>query len=124
MRVHTVYYNTTGAFDGVAFKFCLKYQRRTEFRKLCEIVSRNSITVPVVMSLLPSAVQLKNHLTQAQKYQSQSHSLRFENPETIQYLVDVRFEQLECSISIDLWQVNRLKPLTQMELQLAELCTP
>jgi translation initiation factor 3 subunit A len=67
-----------------AFKFCLKYQRRTEFRKLCEI--------------------LKNHLSQAQKYQSQSHSLRFDNPETIQYLVDVRFEQLECSISIDLWQ--------------------
>ena len=54
-----------------------------------------------------SLLQLKNHLLQAQKYQFQSqHSLRFDNPDTIQFLVDVRFEQLECSINVDLWQVR------------------
>ncbi|KAL5471152.1 hypothetical protein EMCRGX_G029236 [Ephydatia muelleri] len=67
-----------------AFAFCLEYQRRTEFRKLCDI--------------------LKNHLTQAQRYQGQPHSLRFDDADTIQSLVDIRFDQLECSITIDLWQ--------------------
>ncbi|XP_064383667.1 eukaryotic translation initiation factor 3 subunit A-like isoform X2 [Halichondria panicea] len=67
-----------------AFKFCLNFQRRTEFRKLCDT--------------------LHNHLTQAQKYQNQTYSLKFDQPDTVQCLVDVRFEQLESSIKIDLWQ--------------------
>ena len=50
-------------------------------------------------------LQLRNHLLQAQRYQNQPYSLKFDNPDTIQTLVDVRFEQLECSISVDLWQV-------------------
>lgn len=49
-------------------------------------------------------IQLHNHLSQAQKYQNQQFSLKFDHPETIQCLVDVRFEQLESSIKIDLWQ--------------------
>ena len=49
-------------------------------------------------------MQLHNHLTQAQKYQNQTYSLKFDQPETVQCLVDVRFEQLESSIKIDLWQ--------------------
>ena len=65
-----------------ALRFCLEYQRKREFRKLCEI--------------------LKNHLLQAKRYQTQPHSLRFDNTDTIQYLVDVRFEQVACSITIHL----------------------
>lgn len=38
VRVH-VKVNAFGLFVCAAFKFCLNYQRRTEFRKLCEIVS-------------------------------------------------------------------------------------
>ena len=92
-----------------AFKFCLNYQRRTEFRKLCEIVSLCRPRVKCNEDLFLSPLQLKNHLLQAQKYQFQSqHSLRFDNPDTIQFLVDVRFEQLECSINVDLWQVSLL----------------
>ena len=56
-------------------------------------------------SSLPLSLQLRNHLLQAQRYQNQPYSLKFDNPDTIQTLVDVRFEQLECSISVDLWQV-------------------
>ena len=57
-------------------------------------------------SLLPPSLplQLRNHLAQAEKYQSQQHSLKLDLPEVISGLVDVRFEQLECSIAVDLWQ--------------------
>lgn len=41
---------------------------------------------------------------QAQKYQKQDHSLKFDQPDTVQCLVDIRFEQLESSIRMDLWQ--------------------
>lgn len=51
-----------------------------------------------------SFLQLRNHLAQAEKYQSQQHSLKLDVPEVIAGLVDVRFEQLESSITVDLWQ--------------------
>ncbi len=56
------------------------------------------------LSLSLSLLQLHNHLTQAQKYQNQPYSLKFDQPDTVQCLVDVRFDQLESSIKIDLWQ--------------------
>ena len=38
---------------AAAFQFCLKYERRTEFRKLCEIVSVYSITtLPCVVNII------------------------------------------------------------------------
>lgn len=47
---------------------------------------------------------MRNHLAQAEKYQSQQHSLKLDVPEVITGLVDVRFEQLESSIAVDMWQ--------------------
>lgn len=63
-------------------------------------------SVTMVQSLRTHVLspQLHNHLSQAQRYQNQPYSLKFEQPETIQCLVDVRFEQLESAIKIDLWQ--------------------
>ena len=49
-------------------------------------------------------VKLRNHLVQAEKYQLQPHSLKLDQPENIQFLVEVRFKQLESSIAVDLWQ--------------------
>lgn len=43
-------------------------------------------------------------MVQAEKYQLQAHSLKLDQPENIQFLVDVRFKQLESSIAVDLWQ--------------------
>jgi translation initiation factor 3 subunit A len=89
-----------------AFEFCLEYKRRTEFHKLCDIL-RNHL------------MQLETAMEKAQS--SQQHTMRLDHPETIQYLVDTRFEQLDKSIAIDLWQeafkaiesihilINRLK---------------
>ena len=66
-------------------------------------------SAPVAFSLLfllplTHNAQLRNHLAQAEKYQAQQHSLKLDVPEVIQGLVDIRFEQLESSITVDMWQ--------------------
>uniref|UniRef100_A0A1X7VGV1 Eukaryotic translation initiation factor 3 subunit A n=1 Tax=Amphimedon queenslandica TaxID=400682 RepID=A0A1X7VGV1_AMPQE len=76
-----------------AFAFCLEYKRRTEFHKLCDI--------------------LRNHLSQIEnaerqlaqdKQQANQYAQKLDSAETIQCLVDTRFEQLDKAIAIDLWQ--------------------
>ena len=56
--------------------------------------------------LPPLPLQLRTHLRNAQEHQQAQNCLKFDNPETIQCLVEVRFEQLDKAISIDLWQVS------------------
>ncbi|KAJ3242556.1 eukaryotic translation initiation factor 3 subunit A [Chytriomyces hyalinus] len=67
-----------------AFKFCLKYTRKTEFRRLCEI--------------------LRQHLTTSAKYAHQTHSINLSDPETLQRHLDTRFEQLNAAAELELWQ--------------------
>ena len=93
---------------ATAFKFCLDYRRRTEFRKLCDIVSLHPCEWILLCHhhLTPIPLQLRNHLQHSKERQSQQYALRLDNPDTIQCLVDIRFEQLDKSISIDLWQAR------------------
>ena len=67
-----------------AFNFCLKYTRKTEFRRLCEI--------------------LRNHLVNASKYPNQPHSINLNEPETLQRHLDTRFQQLNAAVELELWQ--------------------
>merc|ERR1740128_1380448 len=68
-----------------AFKFCLKYQRKTEFRKLCD--------------------KLRNHLDLIIKQQNPTaNSINLNNPETQQMNLDTRLAQLEAAINMELWQ--------------------
>ncbi|KAI9336078.1 hypothetical protein BDR26DRAFT_865085 [Obelidium mucronatum] len=67
-----------------AFKFCEKYTRKTEFRRLCEI--------------------LRQHLTTSAKYAHQTHSINLSDPETLQRHLDTRFEQLGVAAKLELWQ--------------------
>ncbi|XP_077992284.1 eukaryotic translation initiation factor 3 subunit A-like [Glandiceps talaboti] len=67
-----------------AFKFCLKYTRKTEFRKLCE--------------------NLRNHLGLITKYQNQASSINLNNPESQQMHLETRLVQLDSAISMELWQ--------------------
>ena len=67
-----------------AFHFCLKYTRKTEFRRLCEL--------------------LRNHMQNAAKYASQMHAINLNDPDTLQRHLDTRFQQLNAAVELELWQ--------------------
>lgn len=67
-----------------AFQFCLRYTRKTEFRRLCEL--------------------LRNHVQNAAKYASQMHAINLNDPDTLQRHLDTRFQQLNVAVELELWQ--------------------
>lgn len=68
----------------MAFQFCLKYNRKMEFRKLTE--------------------KLRKHLDDISKISSQSGNVSITRPETQQLNLDTRLYQLESAIQMELWQ--------------------
>ncbi|EGT56636.1 hypothetical protein CAEBREN_02089 [Caenorhabditis brenneri] len=71
-----------------SFNFCLRYQRRTEFRKLCDL--------------------LRMHLNQIQKHQYapnvNSFRVKLTSPESLALMQDTRLVQLDTAIQMELWQ--------------------
>uniref|UniRef100_A0A8D8F007 Eukaryotic translation initiation factor 3 subunit A n=1 Tax=Culex pipiens TaxID=7175 RepID=A0A8D8F007_CULPI len=67
----------------MAFAFCLKYNRKMEFRKLCE--------------------KLRKHLDDISKVSSQTANVSISKPETQQLNLDTRLNQLDCAIQMELW---------------------
>ncbi|TIB75256.1 hypothetical protein E3Q24_00121 [Wallemia mellicola] len=67
-----------------AFKFCLQYSRKTEFRRLCEL--------------------LRSHVANVSKYAHQAHSINLTDTETLQRHLDTRFAQLSAAVDLELWQ--------------------
>lgn len=67
-----------------AFKFCLKHQRKVEFRRLCET--------------------LRLHLANVAKYSHQTHAINLSDADTLQHHLDTRFAQLNTSVELELWQ--------------------
>lgn len=65
------------------FAFCAKYQRKTEFRKLCELI--------------------RQHMFQWQKYPSVT-SIDLSKPETQNNHLETRLLQLNHAITMELWQ--------------------
>ncbi|KAL1833496.1 hypothetical protein ACET3Z_003147 [Daucus carota] len=67
-----------------AFQFCKQYKRTTEFRRLCEII--------------------RNHLANLNKYRDQRDRPDLSAPESMQFYLDTRFEQLKIATELELWQ--------------------
>ncbi|KAM8781771.1 eukaryotic translation initiation factor 3 subunit A [Rhynchonycteris naso] len=67
-----------------AFKFCLQYTRKAEFRKLCD--------------------NLRMHLAQIQRHHNQSTAINLNNPESQSMHLETRLVQLDSAISMELWQ--------------------
>jgi translation initiation factor 3 subunit A len=67
-----------------AFQFCLKYHRKAELRRLCEL--------------------LRNHLLSLPKYSHQAHAINLNSPESMQMHLDTRFLQLNAVAQLELWQ--------------------
>ncbi|CAB3403650.1 unnamed protein product [Caenorhabditis bovis] len=67
-----------------SFNFCLKYQRRTEFRKLCDL--------------------LRMHLNHIQKHQYMAHVVKLTSPESLALMQETRLYQLDTAIQMELWQ--------------------
>lgn len=68
----------------MAFSFCLKYNRKMEFRKLSE--------------------KLRKHLEDICKVSTQSANVSISKPETQQLNLDTRLYQLDSAIQMELWQ--------------------
>lgn len=68
----------------MGFRFCQQYNRRPEFRKLCDTI--------------------RTHFTQSQKYSQQIYSVNFQLPETQALHLETRLLQLDTAIAMELWQ--------------------
>ncbi|XP_057654907.1 eukaryotic translation initiation factor 3 subunit A [Diorhabda carinulata] len=68
----------------MAFQFCLKYNRKTEFRKLCD--------------------KLRKHLEDICKLPTQVANVSMSKPETQQLNLETRLHQLDYAIQMELWQ--------------------
>lgn len=78
----------------IAFKFCLQYTRKAEFRKLCD--------------------NLRMHLSQIQRHHNQSTAINLNNPESQSMHLETRLVQLDSAISMELWQVTaHISPLPE-----------
>merc|ERR1719210_1051198 len=81
VRVERLYHTIAAQ----AFKFCLKYQRKTEFRKLCD--------------------KLRNHLDLIIKQQNPTaNTINLNSADTQQWNLDTRLVQLDAAIQMELWQ--------------------
>ncbi|XP_003741206.1 eukaryotic translation initiation factor 3 subunit A [Galendromus occidentalis] len=78
-RVERLYHDIAQS----AFQFCLKYSRKTEFRKLCD--------------------NLRSHLQLIHRYQSNVTAVNLQSSETQQMHLETRLTQLDIAIKMELW---------------------
>uniref|UniRef100_A0A1B6CP13 Eukaryotic translation initiation factor 3 subunit A n=1 Tax=Clastoptera arizonana TaxID=38151 RepID=A0A1B6CP13_9HEMI len=79
-HVETLYHDIA----RMAYQFCLKYNRKTEFRKLCD--------------------KLRKHLEDISKLPVLVANVSINKPETQQFNLDTRLVQLDSAIQMELWQ--------------------
>lgn len=65
-------------------RFCLQYKRKTEFRRLCDL--------------------LRTHLQNVARLSYHTHAINLNDPDTLQRHLDTRFAQLNAAVELELWQ--------------------
>lgn len=84
LRVNSHCENLYHDIARMAFQFCLKYNRKSEFRRLCD--------------------KLRKHLEDICKNNNQSANVSITKLETQQLNLDTRLYQLDCAMQMELWQ--------------------
>ncbi|EDV22839.1 uncharacterized protein TRIADDRAFT_50583 [Trichoplax adhaerens] len=79
-KVETLYQETAQR----AFKFCVEYGRRNEFRRLCD--------------------NLRNHMNQVIKQQGSQYGINLNVEQSMQMHIETRLIQVDCAIKMELWQ--------------------
>lgn len=67
-----------------AFQFCVEHARKTEFRRLCEIIRKDLATV--------------------NKYAHQPNTINLSDPDVLARHLETRFQQLNSAVELELWQ--------------------
>ncbi|CED83072.1 probable eukaryotic translation initiation factor eif-3 [Phaffia rhodozyma] len=67
-----------------AFAFCIQHTRKTEFRRLCEIIRKDLATV--------------------HKYSHQQNTINLSEPDILARFLEIRFQQLNSAVDLELWQ--------------------
>lgn len=84
-RLEIMYQSVANA----AFQFCLTYQRKSEFKRLCD--------------LLRNHLQIASRSPSAKSTGTAAHLINLSEPETLQRHIDTRFSQLSASVELELW---------------------
>lgn len=87
-----------------AYQFCVKYNRKYEFRRLCDLLRVQTLHAQNQQPYTYQPPQNHHHYHQQPYYNRSNDIIDFQSPETLQRYLDTRFAQLNYAVDLELWQ--------------------